>query len=211
VRYFVILSLTYCFCAGQAVTLGVIAGGRTTSDMGQGATPASRFYDIGPTVELGLPFNLSLEADAIYHRHGYTIAYGSNLYSTFESERANSWEFPLLVKYKLGVPAIKPFFEVGAAPRTISGNISQVGSSVNIPNGGQIPFANHFKTNWSATVGVVAGGGVQFRIGRLRLSPELRYTYWKDTPIVIVLSDGPTFYSNQHQFDVLLGIGWKVK
>jgi hypothetical protein len=210
-RYFFIFFLSCCFCAGQSVTLGVIGGGRTTNDMGQGATPASRFYDIGPMAELGLPFGFAIEVDAIYHRHGYEVAFNNPLGGGVESERANSWEFPMLVKYRLPFHGITPFVELGGAPRTISGTISNVGRTLDVPTGVFVPFSNTSKTSWSSSVGLVAGGGVQFGIGRLRLSPEVRYTYWKDTPIILVFGDGPTFYSSQNQFDVLLCIGWKLR
>src|SRR5580698_136182 len=208
-RFLTIFLLTCCICAAQSVTLGVIGGGRVTDDVSQGATSASRIYDIGPSIEVGLPLGLSFEFDAIYHRQGYGFNFGNSLYSVVESERANSWEFPLLLKYKLPVPVLKPFVEVGVAPRRISGNIFATGESANIPQGGVTPFSRNMTTNWSPDYGVVAGGGVQIGIGRLRLSPQVRYTYRHSTPVVVVLSDGPTFYSSQNQVDVLLGIGWK--
>ena len=37
--------------------------------------------------------------------------------SIFSDERANSWEFPILRKYRLPVPLPKPFVEVGVMPR----------------------------------------------------------------------------------------------
>jgi hypothetical protein len=58
---------------------------------------------------------------------------------------------------------------------------------------------------------VGAGGGVQFGVGRLRVSPEVRYTHWTSTPINGFFSDGPSYSSTQEQVDVLIGIGWKIR
>jgi hypothetical protein len=161
-------------------------------------------------IELGLPLGFAFEVDALYHRNGYLIGYGNFAGSIIESERANSWEFPMLLKYKLPVPGIKPFFDVGLAPRTISGTISQSGFSVDIQTGQRTPFNNKVGTNWSSSYGIVTGGGVQFGVGRLRLSPEVRYTHWTSTPINGTFGDGPSYYGNQEQVDVLIGIGWKI-
>src|SRR5215831_19571321 len=54
-------------------------------------------YLFGPTFELGLPFHLSFETDAIYKRFEYvSFPFG---FTSFQSNTtANSWEFPVLVK-----------------------------------------------------------------------------------------------------------------
>jgi hypothetical protein len=56
----------------------------------------------------------------------------------------------------------------------------------------------------------VIGGGVQFGIGRLRVSPEIRYLHWNKPAIVEVIADGPTFESAQNEVDLLVRFGWKV-
>jgi hypothetical protein len=56
----------------------------------------------------------------------------------------------------------------------------------------------------------VTGIGVQFGLGRLRMSPEARYTHWTSTPIYGTFGDGPSYYSTQEQVDVLIGIGWRI-
>jgi hypothetical protein len=161
--------------------------------------------------ELGLPWSFAIEVDALYHRNGYLIGYGNFAGSIIESERANSWEFPMLFKYKLAVPKVKPFVEVGLAPRTISGTISESGFDVDIMTDQRTPFSAVAKTNWNSSFGIVTGGGVQFGMGRLRLSPEVRYTHWTSTPINGTFGDGPSYRGTQEQVDVLIGIGWRVR
>jgi hypothetical protein len=209
-RYFLMISLTCCACAAQSITVGVIGGGRVTDDVTCCATSESRQYILGPAVEFGLPFSLAVEFDALYHREGYQIPFNNVGGSGLQTERANDWQFPIMLKYKLPVPSARPFFEIGFAPRTISGTITNTGVSVNDTTGQQTPFRNSMATSWSSSVGVVAGGGVQFGFGRLRVSPELRYTYWPNTSINVTFANGPSFQSNQKQFDVLVNIGWRL-
>src|SRR5580698_8530998 len=108
---FRILLLTCCTCGG----------GQVTDDVASPTTPESRFYDVGASVELGLPHNLAVEVDAIYHRQGYLGGTGGIFGSITESERANSLEFPILLKYKF---PFKAFVEAGVAPRAIFGHLT---------------------------------------------------------------------------------------
>jgi hypothetical protein len=211
VRNLFLLLLTCCTCFGQSLIVGVAGGGRPTDDVTSSATPESRRYVIGPTIELGLPLGLAVEVDALYHRHGYLTGFANPSGSGTESERANDWEFPVLLKYRLGTPLIKPFFEAGVAPRRISGTVAESGNSVNIPTGQITPLSSRTNTNWSSSVGVVLGGGVRLGFGRLQLSPEIRYTHWTSTPINVSFGDGPSFQSTQEQVDILVGIGWKLR
>jgi len=161
-------------------------------------------------VEFGLPFGLAIEVDGLYHRQGYEATEQVVRGSGVLSERGNSWEFPVLLKYKLPVQKIKPFAEVGMAPRVISGNIAESGSTLIGGPGVDNPFSDTRKMNIDASYGVVAGGGVQFNFGRLRLSPEVRYTHWMSTPVSGFSLDGHSYGSTQNQADVLVGIGWKL-
>ena len=210
---FAILSLSACY--GQSLSVGVVGGFRTTDDMaGTGATSASRHYAIGPAVDIGLPLGFGIEVDAVYRREGYQTAFGNFAYSAFSDERANSWEFPILGKYRIPLRGFKPFLEVGYAPRVIRGSVSSdlvtyFGNSGLLPQ----PVYSHFtaSTDWPVSQGVIAGGGVQFGIGRLRLSPAVRYTHWSNAAVSGFYSDGPSFGSARDQVDVLLGIGWKIR
>ena len=66
--------------------------------------------------------------------------------------------------------------------------------------------------SYSPSVGFVAGGGLQFNLGRLRLAPQVRYTRWATAPVGgLYYSLGSTYSSNQNQVDLLVGISWKVK
>src|ERR1700691_5923584 len=94
-------------CFGQSIAIGVIGGGRVTGDLtGEAATSVSKRYALGPELDIGLPLGLGIEVDALYRREGYQSSFSA----PFE-EHANSWEFPMLLKYRLPFPLIKPFIE----------------------------------------------------------------------------------------------------
>jgi hypothetical protein len=192
-------ALTCSICFGQSIALGAIGGVRVTDDLtGGGATSVSKRYVFGPELDIGLPFGLGIEVDALYRREAYHSYYSNTNYNGTSDEHANTWEFPMLLKYRIPFPLIKPFLEAGYAPRVMNGSIHYYANGLTIG------------TNYPTSQGIVAGGGVQFGIGRLRLSPAVRYTHWNNTPVTVVFSDGPTFQSSQNQADIVLGISWKL-
>ena len=140
-------------------------------------------YAIGPELDIGLPFGFGIEVDALYRHEGYQVP----AYSALEYHRT-SWEFPFLLKKSLSFPVIKPFVEAGYAPRAMEQSFDSGPSH-----------------------GIVIGGGIQFGIGRLRLSPAVRYTRWSNAPYLLVFADGPSISLTQNQVDILLGISWKIR
>jgi hypothetical protein len=184
-------TLTGSFSFGQSIAVGAIGGTRITDDLaGEAATSVSGRYVVGPELDIGLPFGLGIEVDALYRRLGYRLA---GFFGNTPPEHANSWEFPMLIKCRLPFHAIKPFVETGYAPRVIY-------APANYSSNAIIP-ASH---------GFVIGGGVQFGIGRLTLVPAVRYTVWSNAPVVVYFGNGPESQSSQNQVDILLGISWKL-
>lgn len=203
--------LASCICFGQELSVGVIGGAMATNDLtGAGATSVSKRYVVGPALEIGLPLQLEIEVDALYRREGYQSSFEGQLSTVFADERANSWEFPILLKYRFPSPVARPFLEAGYAPRVIHGSISSNGFDDFPPLGPQY-YASRAGTNWPISHGIVVGGGVQIAIGHLRLAPELRYTRWSNSAISGFYGDGPSWQSSQNQVDVLLGVSWRMR
>jgi hypothetical protein len=202
--------LTGSVCFGQSISVGVVGGARVNDDLtGASAASVSKRYVVGPALDIGLPLGFGVEVDALYRREGFQSSFenpGPGFFSSgsFE-ERANSWEFPMLLKYRLPVPLVKPFAEVGYAPRVIDGTIT------NYFYASTSTSTSTSSEHWPDSQGLVIGGGVQFGIGRLRLSPAVRYTHWNNTPITGTFVNGPGFESTQNQVDVLVGIEWKIR
>lgn len=55
----------------------------------------------------------------------------------------------------------------------------------------------------------MAGAGLEFGRGRLHVSPEFRYTRWKNKPVSLYGSRGFDIQSNQNQAEILVGITWQ--
>lgn len=220
---FLIFFLTCCFCSAQSIAIGAIGGGRVTDDVTSFNTLEanvvtgarafrleSRFYDVGSTIEIGLPHGLSIEFDALYHRQGFfSTFYHDTLYYT-DGERDNIWEFPLVLKYKLRWSAVNPFVEAGVAPRTMSGRY--IGTfQYDLATLGP-PATTSGSENYGPSVGFVAGGGLQFTVGRLGVAPQVRYTRWFTRPVSGLAGDiSGTFSSNLNQADVLVRISWRLR
>ena len=111
---------------------------------------------------------------------------------------ANSREFPALLKWEVLPGPIRPFVDTGISLRHISG-ISQVRDVANVVT--EINNAPEF--NKRNDVGFVFGGGVAFKISRVRISPEFRYVRWGSEafrdPVQTLLR------TNRNQGDFLLG------
>jgi hypothetical protein len=189
-------AITCSFSCAQSLAVGVIGGVRGTDDLtGGAANSVSKRYAFGPQANIGLPFGFGIEVDALYRRQGYQAG---AFYSGEFDEHANSWEFPMLLKYRLRFPLVKPFLEAGYAPRVIHGTEHYYTNGTSV------------STGYPASQGIVVGGGVEVAIGRLRLSPAVRYTRWNNAPIMVYFGDGPEALSSQNQLDILLGVAWKI-
>jgi hypothetical protein len=91
-----------------------------------------------------------------------------------------SWEVPIVAKYRfLHTPLMKPYVAAGPSFR----------------------FLSTLPANFMSSRGLVIGGGVEFKVTRLRISPELRYTRWG--------SDSNFNFdtkSNRNQAELLIGV-----
>jgi hypothetical protein len=185
----------------QRVEVGVEGGIRTTDDFfSTGAfsfASESKRYIVGPTVDIGLPKRFSVEVDALYQRFGFTEVYsiGIGNYGTVR-ERTNSWEFPLILKYRLPVKRLHPFVGIGYAPRIVHG--TDAGSSETA--GCFCYTSGHGTTNYPVMQGMVVSAGVSLRAGHFRFTPEIRYTIWTNLNAYQWVPD---------ETSVLLGIRWR--
>lgn len=134
----------------------VLQGAGTTSPV-TGVT-RSEEYLIGPTVEVRFPLGFAFEVDGIYRGADYQVNTGAARANT----TVNSWEVPYLLKFRFPIPLLKPFISAGGAYRTFT----------SIPSN-TTPTHN----------GLVAAGGLELRISRLRASAEVRYLHWDGSSV----------------------------
>lgn len=158
---------------------------------GSGYSSSTTPLTLGPTAELRLPFGLGVEADLLFKRFSYERNSGIAVNS---GAQGNSWELPLLAKFRMPGVVLHPYFDGGYSFRTLQG-LSQFGSAVAAGNPSEL------KNN--STRGVVLGAGFEVRVPFLRLSPELRFTHWGSKAFE---STGGALSSRQNQLDLLIGV-----
>ena len=112
----------------------------------------------GATVEARLPLHLSVEADGLYHilqfRTGNQDGQNTPFFGT--NQHSVTWELPVLLKYHLQLPGVKPFIAAGPAFRY------SYSRSYTNPS-------NH---------GFAAGLGVEAHLWKLKIAPQFRYLRW---------------------------------
>jgi|SRR5579863_6005828 len=144
----------------------------------------SKKFVAGGTVELHLPLGFSVEADGLYRPLRLTMVttIAGSAAGGKDSADYVSWEVPILGKYRfLHTPLIKPYVAGGPSFRILEAPL------------------DHFMS----THGFALGGGIEFKVSRLRISPELRYTLWgSDSNFAFEAK------SNQNQVELLIGLTW---
>lgn len=200
--------LSAACCLGQRLAVGIKAGVRLSDDLESPyAASESKRYTVGPTIELALPLGFAFEFDALYSRFGYRTYTGDILGSSyFNRIRANAWEFPMLVKYRLRFPLVHPFVAAGYAPRRISDGMQQYNGVMVDFFGNRTLVSGSNPTHYDVSHGLVAGGGVELGRSHFRIAPEFRYTRWNNDPLHVFGSQGYFVSANQNEFQILLGV-----
>jgi len=158
-------------------------------------------YIVGPTAELYLPGGFGVEFDALYRHLNYNV-HDEVVDLLSGKTTGNAWEFPLLAKYRLPFPGIKPFVDGGVSFDTLQG-MEQTLSSV-LPSGTTTTTTTHPEELRHNTIyGVAVGGGVEIRVAFLHLSPEIRYTRWAEQHF---RDPNDLLHWNENQAEFLLGI-----
>lgn len=143
----------------------------------------SKDFIIGGFAELRLPFGLGAEADALYRPLHFTTSTAIANGITVSDGYNNSWEFPIVAKYRLPFPIIKPYVEAGPSFRTTTNN-----------------------TRYLSNHGFALGAGVEVKALIVRISPEIRFTRWGSD--AISAASAATAYSNPNQVEFLVGLSF---
>jgi len=173
-----------------------------------------RPVDHRPTIEFRLLFGFSLEADALYRGYREQSSFTSNeviippgtnlnpvIPAFFVSSQSNTkvWDFPLLLKYRVGSHRFRPFVDAGytfshrtsdftSFSRCLS---SQAVCQASAPVFGNGTFRGSFSENSGGPTG---GVGVEYRYGRVKIAPEVRYTHLSNpTSNLVTVMVGVTF------------------
>ncbi len=158
-----------------------------------------RRYAIGPTVEVSLPFHLAVEADALYGRLDRTDhSFLGPTFGNITRQKANTWQFPLLLKYSWTRSSLRPFAEAGGTFRRIQ---SFDTSREDFTGGFDPPYRlSQYRIDEPLTQGGMAfGGGLRIAIWHsLKVTPEIRYTRWTSL----------RFFPTKNQVEFFLGLGF---
>jgi opacity protein-like surface antigen len=142
----------------------------TNSDPNVAYATHSRSPKFGITGELGLglPAGLLVEFGALYSHWSYastTVGVDALIHST---TAINAWDIPVMVKKRFLGAAVRPYVNAGAAFRAVNEDTFIAGAKVRAPE-----FIHQ------ATAGYAAGFGIDFKIGKLHVLPEFRYTQFQ--------------------------------
>lgn len=198
-------------CQAQPrIGFGIKGGIRASNDLDSDwAESESKRYTVGPMIDFALPFRLGVEVDGLYRRTGFrTTFYGIGSVS-FSRYRANTWEFPMLLKYRLPRFIAQPYIEAGYAPRYISGSYTSVGASQDLSTGATSYGSSRGDWKPAVTHGFVTGVGIEAGGRHVRVAPEFRYTRWNRDPIDFFGPHGYSVHATQNQAEVMIGILWR--
>jgi len=155
-------------------------------------------YLIGPTVEVRLSSRFAIEGDALYRHLNYaseTCSSGSGC--TIGHTTGNTWEFPVLAKYRIGEKRVRPYIDAGIAWDVLTG-LHQTLTFLGPFAGGPSSTSHPFELLEKETNGFVVGGGVDFHVMFVHIAPEVRYTRWINQQLGGL--------SSQNQAEFLIGL-----
>lgn len=188
------------FCFGESPFIIGVRGGVPLGDVihavqsGSGIASSTDNYVVGPTLGVRLPLGFSVAGDALFTRLSLSTNSGSRLSSV--SASANSWEFPVLVRFTAGHGGIAPFVGAGVSVRHLS-DFGDIGPFLtNSANGNSITSG--------PSVGFALAGGLQFHAGPLYISPEIRYTHWGSNQISNAFNN--VIRTNDNEGQILVGL-----
>jgi opacity protein-like surface antigen len=188
-RLILVFALFLAVAAAQPVMAGLKIGAPLNDafDIATAPSPFASFtanangYTLGPFIEVRLPFQFSIEGDALYRGYNFNIGLVNG---TTASSHASSWDFPIVAKYHFLKGPVKPYVEGGLDFSHLNDVTALLGP------------------NHNSNFGVVLGAGVQLNVLVLRISPEIRYTGDALKNFTGVLD------SNRNQLAFLVGIGF---
>lgn len=149
---------------------------------------ATRRYTVGASAEWEWTRAFGFEADALYHRMGYVgiVHFFDSANGNFRDSaidvKGNSWDFPLMAKYRFG-RVVRPFAAGGGVLRYVGpvrGRGEQTTGSLVTRTSSTTPLDTSQPSELRKRFypGVTAVGGLEVRAGRFRVTPEFRYTRW---------------------------------
>lgn len=134
----------------------------------------------GGTAQLRLYRSFSLVGEFEYERTHEDFTYSSVKtgvnFGTRGSASANTWHFPLLIRYDLKRGRLAPFFDAGSTLRRL-GPFNGQGYQLDFYLHPQ-PTSFHIVPGGNPEIAVTAGAGIRVPLGPINLLPEIRFLHW---------------------------------
>ena len=162
-------------------------------------TTARPNYVVGPTFEVRLPFGLGFHADALYRKISVAGTTVGPLGSATSSDSFSFWQFPVMVKWRMGAGPFRPFISGGPSFSKLSGVGDAAACLFALGSQGCAG-----KVVKSSGTGVAFGAGLDLKIPVIRLAPEIRYTHLGAN--FFEGGSGASLASQRNQIDVLIGV-----
>ena len=176
--------------ASSGFTSFITTTGVSTSDTGR--------WTLGPNVEVRIYHGLSIEVDALYRSYRTTSAFvftgtldpnSSNniqLFSTFKNE-THVWDVPALLKYRFTTGTWRPFVDAGyqwSFSSSDGASFLTCLSDSDACSGIPFQFGTLSSSGTNVTRGPVVGVGLEFKVGKIKIAPEVRYSHPNRAPNV---------------------------
>lgn len=218
-RPLVLYFFSAALACAQIVSVGVKGGVPATAAVADFYSSATNILDTGrwtagPTIEFRLFFGFSVEADALYRGYREQFSFASNeviippgtsvnpmIPAFFVSSQSNTkvWDFPLLLNYHIGSHRFRPFVDAGYTFSHRTSDVTSVSrclSSQAVCQAFSPVFSNGtVRGSFSENSGGPTGGvGVEYRYGRVKFAPEVRYTHLSNPSAnIVTVMVGVTF------------------
>lgn len=197
----VVLAASPLIASAQLLTFGIQGGVPAQTPLGR--TDKMPFV-VGPSVDIRIVKGLAFETGFLYQRLGggydNSAFFGPVNAITLNSEvsRGSAWELPFFAKYRFlnERRRWRPFLLAGPSVRRTSIRMENIQyTTVSGSSGGASSAVNTKSTEWN--VDPTVGAGIDARVGRAHIEPEVRYSYW---------NAGKTGVVRKNQVNFLVGL-----
>lgn len=206
---FIFLFASVAALQAQHVSYGVKLGAPLNDpvDTSPYSTSSPGRWTGGPFVELHLPLRLSVEFSALYRASKenatrvFPLSAAQNPYLFTSTDKVQTWDFPLLLKYRFTKGAIRPFVGAGGAWSHRRSEFQSLASCLG-PQGSCRPpdyptdFLGGVLKSTLTRFGPAASAGFDIPTKHVTISPEVR---WNQS-----FSGART----RNQFSVMVGFGF---
>jgi hypothetical protein len=116
----------------------------------------------------------------------------------------HSLETPVLLKYRMKFPIVRPFVAAGPTFRWTVDSQFNNNTCTAVVCGAALPTIQQD----SSGAGMTIGGGVEIKALLIRITPEIRYTRYGSSAVTIGNVGATIAHANQNQAEFLVGIGF---